>query len=238
MKLIDRIDRRPAFAAFGARRAGSGDVVKIGRPVADRMAYWTGDGRLGHEAGFTYDAGSDTLTVGRLTVGGVTFDGQNQLTDPDADRLMGWDDSAGTTAYFAPTGGLEISGTNLWMTANQRTRAIDFIIDGGGAAIAAGIKGFIQAPFACMIKAARLLADQPGSITVDVWKDSYANYPPTDAASITGATPPTIASGLKSEDRELTGWTTSIAAGEILGFHVDSASAVTRVIVVLTVEVS
>jgi hypothetical protein len=218
--------------------AGSGDVTKVGAPVAKRMAYWTGDGTLGHEDGFAYDPATDTLAVKRIAVGGVTFDGQNQLADPDADRLMGWDDSAGTTAYFAPAGGLEISGADLRMTANQRTTAVEFVIDGGGTAIAAGTKGFIQVPFACTITAARLLADQAGSITVDIWKDSYANYPPTDADSITGAAPATLSADVKSEDTGLTGWTTGIASGDILGFHVDSASTVTRVTVVLTVVVS
>jgi hypothetical protein len=168
----------------------------------------------------------------------VTFDGQNQLADPESDRLMGWDDSAGTTTYFAATNGLEISGTEIRLTENQRTTAIEFVIDGGGAAIAPGTKGFIQVPFACTIAAARLLADRSGSIVVDIWKDSYANYPPDDADSITGAAPPAIASDIKSENTGLTGWTTGIAAGDILGFNVDSASTLTRVTVVLTVAVS
>lgn len=55
--------------------AGGGDVTKVGTPVANRMAYWTGDGTLGHEAGFTYDPTTDTLTAvafaGNLT-GNVT----------------------------------------------------------------------------------------------------------------------------------------------------------------------
>ena len=225
-------------AGGGSGSGGGGNVAKVGTPVANRMAYWTGDGTLGHEDGFAYDPGTDTLSVAKIVIGGVTFDGQNQLADPEADHLMGWDDSAGTTAYFAPTGGLEISGTNLQMTANQRTTAVQFVIDGGGSAITSGTKGFIEVPFACTITAARLLADQPGSIVVDVWKDTYANYPPADADSITGAAPLTIASAAKAEDATLTGWTTSVSAGDILGFNVDSASTVTRVSVILVVRVS
>ena len=218
--------------------SGSGDVSKDGSPAANRIAYWTGDGTLGHGAGFEYDPATDTLAVAKIAVGGITFDGQNQLTDPNADRLLGWDDSAGTTAYFAPSGGLEISGTNLQMTTNQRASAIEFVIDGGGAAITPGLKGFIRVPMACTITGASLLADTPGSIVVDIWKDSFANYPPTAAASITGATPPALGNAAKSENTGLTAWTTSIAAGDVLGFHVDSATTVTRVTVALTVAVS
>ena len=80
-----------------------------------------------------------------------------------------------------------------------------------------------------------MLADASGSIVVDVWKDTYANFPPTDADSITASAPPTISAATKSQDSTLTGWTTAIAAGSILRFNVDSAATVTRVTVSLKV---
>jgi hypothetical protein len=116
-----------------------------------------------------------------------------------------------------------------------KSAAIEFVIDGGGATIATGVKGFIEVPFACTITAVRLLADQSGSIVVDVWKDTYTNYPPTDADSITAAAPPTISAATKSQDTTLTGWTTAVAAGSILGFNVDSVTTLQRVTVVLAV---
>ena len=82
-----------------------------------------------------------------------------------------------------------------------------------------------------------MLADQTGSIVVDIWKDSYANFPPTNADSITSATPPTIAAGTKDTDTTLTSWTTSITAGDILRFNVDSATTVTKVTLSITVSV-
>jgi len=83
-----------------------------------------------------------------------------------------------------------------------------------------------------------VLADQTGSIVVDIWKDSYANFPPTDADSITASAPPTISSAQKSQDSTLTGWTTSISAGDILAFNVDSCSTIARVTLSLKVEKS
>jgi hypothetical protein len=72
---------------------------------------------------------------------------------------------------------------------------------------------------------------------VDIWKDTYANYPPTDADTITASAVPTItATNIKSEDVTLTGWTTSIAAGNILGFNVDSVTTCTQVTLSLTVR--
>jgi hypothetical protein len=70
---------------------------------------------------------------------------------------------------------------------------------------------------------------------VDIWKDTYANYPPTNADSITASAPPTIATAEKSQDTTLTGWTTSIAAGNTLRFNVDSVTTITRLTVALSV---
>lgn len=113
---------------------------------------------------------------------------------------------------------------------------ITFVIDGGGAAITTGIKGDLEIPFGCVIQRATLLADQSGSIVIDIWKDTYANYPPTDADSITASAPPTISSATKSQDSTLTGWTTTITAGDILRFNVDSITTVQRVTLSLKVR--
>jgi hypothetical protein len=106
---------------------------------------------------------------------------------------------------------------------------IAMVIDGNGSPITTGIKGDIEIPFACTINAATLLADQTGSVVVDLWKDTSANYPPTGADSICASAKPTLSSAIKSQDSTLTGWTTSIAAGDIIRVNVDSASTVTRV---------
>ena len=114
--------------------------------------------------------------------------------------------------------------------------SLTFIIDGGGSAITTGQKGHLEIPFACTIKRVTMLADASGSIVVDIWKDTYANFPPTDSDSITASAPPTISSAQKSQDSTLTGWTTSISAGDILAFNVDSCSTIKRVTISLKVE--
>jgi hypothetical protein len=110
-------------------------------------------------------------------------------------------------------------------------------IDGAGSAISTGSKGFLRVPYDCTITAAQLLADQSGSIVIDVLKDTYANFPPTDSPSdsICASALPTLSSSQKSEDTTLTGWTTSVTKGDILSFIVDSASTVTRVTLTLAV---
>lgn len=121
------------------------------------------------------------------------------------------------------------------LSTNIKTLTITFIIDGGGSAITTGQKGHLRIPFACTIQRVTMLADVSGSIVVDIWKDTYANFPPDNADSITSAAPPTISSAQKSEDSTLTGWTTSIAADDILAYNVDSCATITRLTISLKV---
>lgn len=114
---------------------------------------------------------------------------------------------------------------------------VNFIINGGGLAITAGIKGDIgPIDFVGTIEAVTMLADQSGSIMVDIWKGTYANFPPTDADSITASAVPAITTAIKSQDTTLTGWTTSIAAGDILRYNVDSVTSIQRLTITLKVK--
>ena len=121
-----------------------------------------------------------------------------------------------------------------------RVGAVGLVIDGGGAVITTGVKGFLEVPFAGTITAVTLLSTDAavtaGSIVVDIWKAPYASYPPTVANTITAAAKPTLSTATKSRDTTLTGWTTAIAAGDVLGFKVDSVATLTRVTLALTVQ--
>lgn len=108
-----------------------------------------------------------------------------------------------------------------------------FLIDGGGAVITTGIKGDLVIPFAATITEWTLLADQSGSIVVDIWKDSYLNYPPVIGDVITASAKPTISASTKGQSSTLTGWTTSVAAGDVLRFNVNSVTTIQRVTLAL-----
>ena len=124
-------------------------------------------------------------------------------------------------------------------TAHQTNLAgLPFIIDNGDMVIATGQKGHLEIPFACTINRVTMLSDQPGSIVVDIWKNTYANSPPTDADSITASSPPTLSAAQKSQDSTLTGWTKAILAGDILAYTVDSCTTIKRVLISLNVTKS
>ena len=72
-----------------------------------------------------------------------------------------------------------------------------------------------------------------GAIVVDVWRDTYANVPPTVADTITAAAKPTLAAASKAEDTTLVGWSTTLGRGDWLRVHVESATTVRRVVLSL-----
>lgn len=117
-----------------------------------------------------------------------------------------------------------------------KTAIVGITIDGGGQAVETGLKGYIRIPYAATIVKWTLLADQSGSIKIDVWKDSYANFPPTDADSITNGHEPEISSATKAEDSDLGDWSSvSISSGDVLAFNVDSCTTIERAILELEV---
>lgn len=182
----------------------------------------------------TFEFGLVTIPVGGVTateVDDAIAAALTALTIP-AD-LNDLDDVSGTPA----TGDLLQYDGSGWVPYTPQpitvTFAVNFIIDGGGSTITTGTKGDLSIPFVCTITSWTLLSDQSGSIQVDIWKDTFGNFPPTDADSITAAAPPLISSGNRGTGSSLTGWTTSIAAGDILRFNVDSVTSIQRVTVAL-----
>jgi len=99
-------------------------------------------------------------------------------------------------------------------------------IDNGASVIPTGVSGNIVIPFNCSIQQWTLLANESGSVVVDIWRDTYANYPPTVADTITASAKPTISSSTKGQSSTLTGWTTALTAGDILRFNVDSVTSI------------
>jgi len=162
--------------------------------------------------------------------------------DPDKKTVIFAEDiDKGDDEIVAIETELGLNPKGSWGSVKERLEAlgeasITFIIDGGGSAITTGQKGHLEIPFKCEIERVTLLADQSGSIKIDIWKDTYENFPPTDADSICGGNEPEISAAQKYQDATLSGWTKTINAGDILAFNVDSAATITRVTIALKVK--
>lgn len=92
-----------------------------------------------------------------------------------------------------------------------------------------------QIPANCTILSSTICSDVSGSMVVDIWKDTRANFPPTVADTITASAKPTLSSATLSYNNTLTGWTTSLAKGDWLIFKVDSASTLLKATVSLEI---
>lgn len=170
----------------------------------------------------------------------VPFAGGGTVTSIDVIGGVGLDSSGGpVTSSGSITLDLDAATQASLSLADSSLQSADVpaiigcTFDGGGSAITATSQCDVIAPHALTITKATLLADQVGSIVIDVWVDAYANFPPTMADSITAAAKPTLSSADKYSDSTLTGWTTSVASGAVIRFNVDSCSGISRATLIL-----
>lgn len=120
------------------------------------------------------------------------------------------------------------------LTTNTKTRSIGITFDGGGSAITAGQTRYQYVPYGCTITAATMISDVSGSAVVDVWVVAYPTVP-TITNTITASALPTLSAAQVSQNTTLTGWTTSVAGGSLLAFHLNSSSTITTLNLTLTV---
>jgi hypothetical protein len=187
---------------------------------------------------------TNNKVLGRVTAGSG---GIEEITCTAAGRAL-LDDAAasdqrmtlGLATVAASGDAADLTGTlaTARLPTNQTLRAVEVILDGGGVALTTGLKGFVQVPFSGTITGWTLMADQSGSIVVDVWKDTYANFPPTVADTITAADKPTISAAQMAQDLAPTGWTTAVTAGDVLAFNIDSVATVTKVTLAILITAS
>jgi len=105
--------------------------------------------------------------------------------------------------------------------------AIEIAFDGGGATLTVDSKGDYTVPYDMTITGWDLLADQSGSVEIGVWKDSYANYPPTIADVLLS---PSITTATKNQASSLSH---ALTKGDILRFNVNSVTTIQRVTLAL-----
>jgi hypothetical protein len=186
--------------------------------------------------------GYRTITISHMTgAGSFTADATYAFTfsskGPDGDVTGpngGVSDSE--IALFNGTSGAAIKGSGKALS-DLASSTIDLIISIGGNTISTGIvKGVdVYCDFAFTIVQWTLLGDASGSLVIDIWKDTLANFPPTVADTITASAKPTISAATKGQSSTLTGWTTSVSAGDVLRFNVDSVSSIVAATLILKV---
>jgi hypothetical protein len=212
----------------------SGTVSTTGSPASGNLTKFSGAASITNT-----DLTGDVTTSGGVatTIANDAVSYAKMQNVSAASKILGRGSASGAGDPQEITLGanLSMSGTTLAVSGTKYT--VGITVDGAGSVITTGVKGYRSIPVTGTIVSARVLASQSGSIVFDIWKDTYANYPPTVADTITASAKPTLSSATKAEDTTLTGWTTAVTAGDVLGFNVDSVTTITRATLELIIQV-
>lgn len=128
--------------------------------------------------------------------------------------------------------------TNAEVDANFQTVAtagIEFVIDGGGSALATGLKGYLEVPFACTLLTWKLVSPQTGSATLDIFSDPYASFG-ANTSMVGAGTKPSLTAANKNTSVPV-GWTSVLVpAGNLIGFNLSAVSGLNQLSISLKVQ--
>jgi len=111
---------------------------------------------------------------------------------------------------------------------------LEMIVFNGPQSVTAGIKGFIEIPFNLSVLSWKIMAEQAGSVSLDLWNCPFNSFPPIAANSIVGGNYPTLSSAQSSSSSTLTGWSPNLSAGSILALVINDSSVIHQITVSLT----
>jgi hypothetical protein len=104
------------------------------------------------------------------------------------------------------------------------TQSVAIPFGDGANVITVNDKRRFSLPVAHTLVRWRILSSISGSIVFDVWRDTFANYPPTVADTIS-TSKPTLSAATSAEDSTITDWTEVGAAGDVYIINVDSVTS-------------
>lgn len=160
-------------------------------------------------------AQNNSVISGSLSVTG-------SISSTGSGHIVTYNTSSGLLSYTLPD----------TFISNIKSGSFGVTIDGNGGVVAVGQRGYITIPYNGIITDWEVLGDQAGTCTIDVRKSTYSGFP--TQTSITGSAPITVSpAAQKAASSTLTGWTSSIAAGDVYGFTLNAATLFTRITLIL-----
>lgn len=240
--------RNDGFVSINGSSIGAAKLEVTGG--AYQGIYVTSSGQIGINAvdttGIANKAETDTGTAYRANitnVTGIALDLYNTTTTTQLFKVLGDGKVYALPTYSDTTNsgtsrilGIDNTGKLFNTDINPsavNTGTIGITIDGAGSVITTGFKQYVVIPYNCVITDWYIIADVVGSIVIDVWKDTSI---PTVSNTIAGSEKPTLSSQQNNSDNLLTTWTTTVTAGDIIGFNVDSVSTITKATLVIKIR--
>jgi hypothetical protein len=125
----------------------------------------------------------------------------------------------------------EVTGANIDSIQLLIGNGVDVLSDADEATV-------FVVPWDCEVMGWTMLADQAGTVTIDVQRTSYTDFP-ANFASIAGTEKPSLTAVQKNRDTSITTWSTPLAKGDIIKALVQGTptpDAVTLVTLYLDIE--
>ena len=181
----------------------------------------TGGGAL--SADLTIGLNQSLITIAESQVTNLTSD----LAGKQATLVSGTNIKTINSQTLLGSGDITIAGTAGTTTV--------YFSGESNIAITTGEKApLIVCPVAGNIVGWRMTSYPATTAAVSIWKTNNAR--PTVANVITASAPPTLTASAISSGTTLTGWATSVAAGDAFVMNVDSNSAATTIYVALEIQ--
>lgn len=168
------------------------------------------------------DAAQSSASAAQVSANAAQVSANGAQTAANAAQATG---SAALVVAWAGTAAAAVN-------AHERV-GCSYVIDGAGAEIVQGFKGFVEIPFAMWVTGWTIVAEQAGSCVVDIVKSNgYAGFPTT--VSIVDNDRPTLNNTQKNQNTNPSAWVRAIGQGDLLGFTVLGAGTVQSVTVALS----
>lgn len=87
--------------------------------------------------------------------------------------------------------------------------------------------------YGCEVESWSLYGNVVGSIELDIWRGTHAEWPHSDGESIVGGNYPALVGAEKARDTVLAGWTTAIGEDDTLTIHKRSSTYIDKATLVL-----
>ncbi len=238
---VDRLDiSKEGYFEMIEQSAPSSPATNYGRlySKSDGKIYYKNSAGTEYDLTFSGAGGTVTsvATSSPLTGGIITGAGTIGINDAAADGTTKGAASFAGNDFNASSGNITIDYTNGqkasssipgFATSNQTTGTIGLTVDGQGATVSTGSKGFVTIPYNCIIANWYVSASSSGSIQFDIKRSG---------TSIVGSGNKPLLSSAQNGNAAASGWTSvSVSEGDVLEWVIDSATTITNATVVLKV---